>query len=1271
MLAHLLVVSLFLFLCLLGQAVISLFRPRLGVLWSWFAAPTVGLALVVVILTRLNVWGIPVRSAGPWLTAVLALCTAVVLWWRRPVMPWRQLWPFAAIALGYLVYVGWPMMRFGFNWISYGNDDMANYCLAAERFLDHGYYDVPLQSELEGRDYSQHYWFMHALQQIRPGSELTIAWIASLTGLKAHQVFMPAILILSLLQIFALGALGIFRGRFRRMVLLAFLLFATSPLFGLGTLYQLIAQVGGIAILLATASLLFTPRRLTLRKAAIAGLLTACLAIFYPEVTPFVALGVMLCALRLRYGAERERFSGYAGFIVGVAAITFALIATNTYQFINTLVMQSAGSAGLGALAEINDQSGGLVLFPWTLVPSFIPMLFGLHPFGVVGFDPASVANLTGGAVAFVALGYSIWRLRKDRNPGWLAAVLAGIAIILLSQDHTFKESLISVKIFVGFLLLGYLLWRILRGVRDDTPAGYLGAIMAPLGFYLFFKGQDFGLFKLAMFAQPVIILLLCAGVTERLQRPQQRRAVRFALAVFMAATVPAHAYYSYASLGTYGGGLTEVVDASRFGVNFTPPKDLKYEAIESDISNVVTAKMLAQYTQGTDTRFLSRSYMDNIANIAVLKFLRTPDPDLGPQARLVEKLALLRGLLPPEIMNPEVDVPYYNVMTIRKEGANTESANNWTETSSRNLDYSDRLFVSVRSNLDHFNKANPGTGWINEHMFQYKLESQVKDRLVFIHSALSPHYYSSARFKAAFFQREPEPISEGSVYFHGTGRYNHFQIVNPSPNLRVIMDFSRTSLGEGRSRLPAQAVVVGDEDYPLPFVGHGSARVVSPPIKPEYFEKQAYITVDFREDPQPILKDKTGLMALYGRKYNLDDRRLVGFTRDISVITEEQYRALERPTKITLFPGDLYRYPGFEYSGLFEDGWIAEDAYVKLGASHPGQLLYFKGFVPETPEFQTEGVDVTISINQKPTEIVNLKSGEFTITRLIREAVDVTSISLHFSRAVVYEARRDKRAVSAYVHEISIGDIPDLVSLRKLTNPKGDKLELPGVDDDGWLAPETTFTIPAFEGFKVLKVDLEMPGWAQIANNSLIVTVNNEAARTETVTRGSYHSLFFPLTMGQENRVNFRATQSFTLPNESRVRSFLIKNISFENISPTDLFARGWHSSGYRFGIDHADDDGWVDRRIAFNFPATGMFKNAIVTVVRYPARTDLPLGLTVNGTENPGRSLGLEQPEQISVTLSPTRETALELTTPQTFPLAAPDTRARSFRIVSIDFN
>ena len=122
-------------------------------------------------------------------------------------------------------------------------------------------------------------------------------------------------------------------------------------------------------------------------------------------------------------------------------------------------------------MAEINDQSGGLVLFPWTLVPSFVPMLFGLHPFGVVGVDP-----------------------------------------------------LISIQIAVGFLFLGYTIWRAWRNLAEDAPAGYLAAVMIPLGFYLFFKGQDFGLFKLAMYAQPVITLFLAQGFTRLLHQPPAAR---------------------------------------------------------------------------------------------------------------------------------------------------------------------------------------------------------------------------------------------------------------------------------------------------------------------------------------------------------------------------------------------------------------------------------------------------------------------------------------------------------------------------------------------------------------------------------------------------------------------------------------------------------------------------------------------------------------------------------------------------------------------------
>jgi len=345
MIALLLVVALFLYLTWVGQAVISLLRPRLGVLLGWFLAPTVGLALLVTIVTRLNVWGWPVKTFGPGLAVGFFVGATAILAWRRPKLPWRQLTPFLIIAGGSLLCCGWPLLRFGFNWISYGNDDMANYCLSGDRFLNHGYYEFPQQAALKGHDYTQAYWYMHALEQIRSGADQVLAWAAAITGLNTHQVFMPVILMLGLLQLFALGALALFRGRHRRWTLIAFFLLATSPLFALGTFFQLIAQVGGIALLLAAAAVLISARFLNTRKTLLAGLLTCGLGLFYPEVAPFLALGILFFAARL-VCTGRATFRRYFLFVVGTAVITFVLLGPNTIEFLSTLLAQSSLQLG-------------------------------------------------------------------------------------------------------------------------------------------------------------------------------------------------------------------------------------------------------------------------------------------------------------------------------------------------------------------------------------------------------------------------------------------------------------------------------------------------------------------------------------------------------------------------------------------------------------------------------------------------------------------------------------------------------------------------------------------------------------------------------------------------------------------------------------------------------------------------------------------------------------------------------------------------------------
>jgi hypothetical protein len=136
-------------------------------------------------------------------------------------------------------------------------------------------------------------------------------------------------------------------------------------------------------------------------------------------------------------------------------------------------------------------------------------------------------------------------------------------------------------------------------------------------------------------------------------------------------------------------------------------------------------------------------------------------------------------------------------------------------------------------------------------------------------------------------------------------------------------------------------------------------------------------------------------------------------------------------------------------------------------------------------------------------------------------------------------------------------------------------------------------------------------------------------------------------------------------------MRSFEVKNISFENLTQTDLFARGWHRSGYLFDIEGADTDGWVDGKLSLRFPATTQFKEAIIQVIRYPSKRDYPLAVTVDGKAEPDQVLGLDQTETVRVPLSAVSDTVTTLAASERYPLGAPDTRTRSYRVVNIDFD
>src|SRR5947209_18957198 len=118
------------------------------------------MAALIISAFLLSCLGLPVRRFAWPMTAGLALLAALVLWRLRPPVGLRRYAPFALVLLAALLIIGRPLFSYDFHWLSYCNDDMANYALIAQRLVDHGFYDVPGTAELVGgADYSQFFWF--------------------------------------------------------------------------------------------------------------------------------------------------------------------------------------------------------------------------------------------------------------------------------------------------------------------------------------------------------------------------------------------------------------------------------------------------------------------------------------------------------------------------------------------------------------------------------------------------------------------------------------------------------------------------------------------------------------------------------------------------------------------------------------------------------------------------------------------------------------------------------------------------------------------------------------------------------------------------------------------------------------------------------------------------------------------------------------------------------------------------------------------------------
>ncbi|MBT7486005.1 MAG: hypothetical protein HN673_06520 [Rhodospirillales bacterium] len=763
------------------------------------------------------------------------------------------------------------MALYGFDWIAFSNDDAANYALAAQRFLHHGYFETPdYVTYADGLDYSIANGIFYILLNIRPGSELMLASLWNFSGLNAHQVYMPLMVALHMCLVSSTAAMSATISRNWMVPFFAAGLVAISPSLTLGTMYQLAPQVGGLALLVASVALLLrTPPKLPL-KAMVSSIipvtfLISAVLIWYVEMLPFLGLGWLIYLIS---NSWRDRTNAvrilYPALIIGITSI----LILNFYIYDALEFMFRNVGVGLG------ETNIGTSLFPFYLTPMGLATVWGLFPVG-----------------------------------------------------KNIPEPYMSVGIFIGIALSVWLIWGMLTTKIRSKPCAIILFIMIALAANMYNGNASYGLFKLAMVAQPFLLTMLVLRI------PTARYTVLLSALIFappIISNVYSQYYYMTESKGFKYGGFVGLPNASSVEANqqfvklISPAKEKIKNGILLDTINPVLARYQMLYLKGISSLFPARNYWDQV-NVST-----------------------------PNNINDQV---FKNIEVVVGGKKNTFWLHKGLKDKLKELP----IVVNKQSS----NILNRHTQDANvKNFFQLTDSNALTNHLVFIHSSLGNYYYLGDQRRIGLYQLENDPMIPGRT-MSGLGRYLQLMVVSPSKTLRVKMEISTTLMKHFDSRLPVPSLYAKSIQK-IKFKGRGSARVFSDPITPLYINGVPVIAIDMGRKPERFPSRAIGLMRLYGTTVNRDPRLLTAFGRDISLVSEEKYRNFSPPSNLVNFPQGLEN-SELEYSGIYEDGYISEESFFILRQPSSTKKFKIEGLIPyiDQDTFKTimilriDGVDI------------------------------------------------------------------------------------------------------------------------------------------------------------------------------------------------------------------------------------------------------------------------------------------------------------------------
>jgi hypothetical protein len=958
----------------LGWSVIAVAEPEMQPLKALFLAPVTGVAVTVLPAFWLNILGLPVGSFARPLTVVLC-CIIVAAWiWRRPAWTRCEL-IFIVPVVAALLLIGFPMLRFGFDWVANANDDWANYNLRAIRFLNNGFYQKPsIEAMRAGRDYPGFFWFLDVAADTRPGSDILLAWVSGLLGRNPFFVFMP--LILAFHGVFSFAAAGVAMLSFRRRSALfaALVLTAIAPLSLYAVHQQLIAQVIGLAFMCATACLTFVPFRElnSVGRIALTSTIVAAYWLIYPETVPFFALAFLL----FHVSHLRTKEWGWNLSWISLIPPGFACLMLGPYafSFFFFILSQLKGSATQG----IYD---GVSIFPYFLIPNGLAVLFGFSRLGDLIGEP------------------------------WL-----------------------SLSIGAGLLLLIVVAFGTLFGLIRKRPISSYLIVILLFAAILVVQRNDFGVFKIAMFAQAFIWFAIVVALT-RFRSRTSIAAYGLILSVISVTDIS----YLRVSLRDDPGGGNSIPDASRDHllsrvlIETRETCDVNFETSIPPLIKILAA------IPGCARSFIARPYPFDGMVGAAEKIV-----DTNPLHGKLGITEFARRAAPLMIRDTDlVSFPY------RPLGGEP------VVISKPPVEFSKTAVDGSRDSI--FNEP--------ERVDALTALALPANRLVFLNSSLGSHYYLPESGVTSIFATEKDTFFAGGKHA-AIGRYLLFRVNSPAKSVRLVLDLTTSILGDGSANLPP-AVVVGENAIPVGLMGHGAARVVSPPFSPLIVDGVAYVLLDLGADAKLLNVPRSGLMKLYGANVPIDPRRMVAFARQIRLIDADALGTPVLPSGLVKFPADLANL-NLEFSGIYEDGWLGNEGFVVLSSGKPGKVV-FRGLFSKG--LGLDSVDLALTVEGGGSIRKHLEPGPFEIE--IPAGAGRSRIGFHFS-AIGRLPAGDSRPVVALLSSISIeaGDAKSSepstsVNLPKVIQRVG--VQADGLFLDGWLARKSFVVVNSVQAGKAV----------------------------------------------------------------------------------------------------------------------------------------------------------------------------------------------------------